>query len=166
MKCLCILSIIIVSTFFSCFLNDGEVYLIPSDFHGTVAIIYDVANGEKEEYDGGKRVYRVNDKGQLLTNFSYRSQMVNTNDLEFYFVSGGKRGDRIQYLHDYLTDKSVLNRVQDTTVVVIGKRNSVGYTNDTGQKVSFMSFVVGPAKDVKTLLLERETIFIPDLISG
>jgi|GEM_PF-1839861 len=49
--------------------SEDTIRLIPEGYLGTVMIIFNQKNGEAEEYEDGKRVYRIPETGILYTQF-------------------------------------------------------------------------------------------------
>lgn len=68
-------------------------YLLPSSYTGAFAIVFDVQNGTKIEYEGKSRIYRIPSSGILLTRFSFNEGWLRSTDIKFFFLD--KTGKRI-----------------------------------------------------------------------
>ena len=74
-----------------------DIFLIPQNYRGKVAIIYDQKNGENEEYEGKYRIYKIPENGILKTKFKVKGDVWNIGDAKYYFVYNNKRIPIKQY---------------------------------------------------------------------
>ncbi|MCH4824543.1 hypothetical protein ML462_15325 [Gramella lutea] len=129
----------------SCIQNaEPETFLIPKDFRGRANIIYDQKCGLDEEYENGRRVYRIPEDGVLLTKFSKPSGFI---DHKYYLVD--KTGNRIElskmdvrdYNEDYTISKNPKEPPRDTLgVFKWGTLGSAAQMSDDGY--TFQEFFV------------------------
>jgi hypothetical protein len=66
----------------------NEIYLIPHGFHGYVAVVFEVKEGEKEIFEDDWRVYQIPEDGILLTQAKFNHTMHQEKN---FFVTEGKR---------------------------------------------------------------------------
>jgi hypothetical protein len=80
--------LIIFSTF-SCSLRpsgEGEIYFIPKGYKGYVFIFYNQKDGAPKEYNKNNfRIYRINNKGILKTQFDVNKGDVRLANIKFYY---------------------------------------------------------------------------------
>jgi hypothetical protein len=61
-----------------------DVFIIPADFKGTMVVIYGQDDGEKKEFENGKRLYRIPHNGILKTQFELKGETAHFG--EYYFL--------------------------------------------------------------------------------
>jgi hypothetical protein len=61
-----------------------ERYLIPEDYRGSVMVIFNQKNGQKKEYEGRRRLYKIPSTGVLFTQFEDEQGWI---DQDYYLVS-------------------------------------------------------------------------------
>ncbi len=66
-----------------------ETFLIPEGYKGNIYVIYNQNNGQKEEYENGRRIYRIPNTGVLFTRFKNEEGIINQE--YFYLNTKGKR---------------------------------------------------------------------------
>ena len=66
-----------------------EIFLIPSGYRGQVKVIFNEPCGQKEAYEGKKRLYIIPESGVLITQFKQELGIINQ---EFYYVDA--KGNR------------------------------------------------------------------------
>jgi len=61
-----------------------ERYLIPDEYRGSVMVIFNQKDGQKKEYEGRRRLYRIPSTGVLFTQFKDEQGWI---DQDYYLVS-------------------------------------------------------------------------------
>ncbi|HEX2787718.1 MAG TPA: hypothetical protein VHP32_07420 [Ignavibacteria bacterium] len=86
-----IFSLLYGISFLLMYLNkpEAEIYLIPKGYTGHIYLVHDLQNGDPEEYENGKRIYRIPSSGVLFTKFIDEPGII-TNDF-YYIDSTGNR---------------------------------------------------------------------------
>jgi hypothetical protein len=76
----------------SCRINWQEalIYYIPYGYIGSLLIVYDQKNGQAKEYEDGRRVYRFDQNGILLTQFPIDKPGVRSQNEIFYIKDNEK----------------------------------------------------------------------------
>jgi len=67
-----------------------DIFIIPEDFKGTIAVIYGQENGTEKEYENGKRLYRIPQNGILKTQFELKGETANFGEY-YYLTDNGQR---------------------------------------------------------------------------
>lgn len=82
-----------------------EIFLIPSGYRGQIKVIFNEPCGEKEVYDGKKRVYIIPENGVLITQFKQEMGII---DQEFYYIDakGGRTPIPEMEMADFNQDDS------------------------------------------------------------
>ncbi|HLX92581.1 MAG TPA: hypothetical protein VKR32_12910 [Puia sp.] len=62
----------------------SSIFLIPEHYTGNIYVVFDQREGQKEEYDAGRRLYRISESGILFTRFPVES---GAGAPEFYFMT-------------------------------------------------------------------------------
>ncbi len=114
--------LIIFSTF-SCSLKpfgEGEIYLIPKGYKGYVFIFYNQKDGTPKEYNKNSfRIYRINNKGILKTQFDVNKGDILLANIKFYY------GDSIHESGE-LKCHWTGNEPKDSFAIFSSKDGSVG----------------------------------------
>lgn len=96
-----------------------EIFLIPSGYRGEVKVIFGEPCGNKESFDGKKRLYIVPESGILISQFKQEFGIINQ---EYYYVDAN--GQRT------LIPKMMLSDFNEETTTTINEheppRNQVG----------------------------------------
>ena len=67
----------------------SETYLIPDNYKGPVIVIFNQADGQAKEFEGGRRLYKIPSSGVLFSQFKDEQGWINQ---EYYYVTAtGKR---------------------------------------------------------------------------
>ena len=68
-----------------CFdMKTPETYLIPDGYQGTITIVFEQEKGQDEEFEGNRRLYRVDTNGILITKFKSEDGTLNE---EYFYVN-------------------------------------------------------------------------------
>ena len=89
-----------------------DTVLIPENFQGTAYIYYDQRNGIPQEYEHGRRVYRVPADGIVLTQSSLKEGVIDLNGTE-YFIEDATHHRRRLHQSGSITE------VTDTGIVQV-----------------------------------------------
>jgi hypothetical protein len=114
---------------YSCGYSDSADFLIPKNYRGRVAVVFNQPKGQKPMYLSGRRIYEIPLNGILLTQFAYKPGYV---DYKYFLVDDkGKRMLLPNYKYDYNNDGTVHYLVQDSNKVgIFGHGTSVAYASD------------------------------------
>jgi hypothetical protein len=69
-----------------------DIFILPINYKGTIAVIYGQDNGAEKEYENGKRLYRIPKSGVLKTQFELKGETANFG--EYYYRND--KGQRIR----------------------------------------------------------------------
>lgn len=61
-----------------------DTFLIPEDFRGTVYVYYDQPHGVPQEYEHGRRLYRIPGDGILLTQLSIKGGVIDLSGTQYF----------------------------------------------------------------------------------
>lgn len=61
-----------------------ERYLIPESYRGSVLVIFNQKDGQKKEYEGRRRIYKIPPTGVLFTQFKDEQGWI---DQDYYLIS-------------------------------------------------------------------------------
>ena len=67
-----------------------DIFIIPADFKGTIAVIYGQENGTEKKYENGKRLYLIPQNGILKTQFELKGETANFGEY-YYQTEDGQR---------------------------------------------------------------------------
>jgi len=122
----------------SCSKGEDSMRIVPKGYEGLVLIIFDAEKSDIQDYEDGKRVYKIPPSGTLISGFSenYGSQT------PYYFEedSNGKRNG-IPFFSNFNYDK-----VNQTNVRCAFNEQIVGATKS---QPAYKSFLVGKGKDIE-----------------
>lgn len=127
-----------------------EIFLIPSDYHGAVKIIFGQACGKQETKENGKRVYIIPENGILISKFKQELGIINQ---EYYYLDA--KGGRTLIPQMNLAD---FNEATTTTKNPNEPlRNQLGIFGggtgimelEGGEKYEFFTFYVGTYTEVR-----------------
>ncbi len=105
--------LILVSAFISCAQQaEDSIRLIPDDYIGPVLIIFDQEDGEPEEYEDGKRLYRIPKDGVLKTQFGTNFGIQHH---QFFYVDSNGSRTKIQFVFDQ--NKDSLSKIEDKSKI-------------------------------------------------
>ncbi len=128
-----------------------ERYLIPENYKGSVMVIFNQKDGEKEEYEGRRRLYRIPPTGVLFTQFKDEQGFINQ---DYYYVSSSgmrkKLGvlDTRDFNEPWSLDKHKKEPPRDSLAVFNpGTMGTMGYTGYPNSKV-FLELSVGTYNDL------------------
>ena len=117
----------------ACHYAEPETHLIPEGYTGYVYIVQSDSLGEPEQFDEGRRLYRVPADGLLLTQFGSNDGII---DQQYFYV--GEAGASRQ-----ISDRDVAGQA-DTAVTI--QHLSVGVLGETN--VPFEQYFVGTESDM------------------
>jgi hypothetical protein len=135
-------ALLIAATFIlglmACSKGEDSFRIVPKGYEGLVIIIFDSNKSDTQDYEDGKRLYKIPDSGILITGFSenYGSQS------PFYFEedSNGKR-QGIPFFSNFNYDK-----VNQTNIRCAFNEKIVGASKS---RPAYKSFLVGKGKDIE-----------------
>lgn len=152
--------IVVISLYLFSFANsyltrpEKETYLIPEGYKGTVLVIFNQPNGEKPEYEDGRRIYRIPQTGVLFTQLKDEQGIINQE--YFYIAPSGKRQklgvlDTRDFNEEWTTEKNPQEPPRDSLAVYNpGTMGTMGGSDDKNSKV-FLQLSVGTYNDMKSL---------------
>ena len=133
---------------------EKETYLIPEGYKGTVLVIFNQPNGEKPEYEDGRRIYRIPQSGVLFTQLKDEQGIINQ---EYFYISpNGQRRklgvlDTRDFNEEWTTEKNPHEPPRDSLAVFNpGTMGTMGGSDDKNNKV-FLQLSVGTYNDMKNL---------------
>jgi hypothetical protein len=134
--------LLLVTTFvlslMACSKGEDSFRIVPKGYEGLVIIIFDADKSDVQNYEDGKRVYKIPDSGILISGFSenYGAQS------PFYFEEddNGKRKG-IPFFSNFNYDK-----VNQTNIRCAFNEQIVGATKS---RPAYKSFLVGKGKDIE-----------------
>ncbi len=136
---------------------EKETYLIPEGYKGNVLVIFNQSDGEKPEYEDGRRIYRIPQTGVLFTQFKDEQGIINQ---EYYYISpNGQRRklgvlDTRDFNEEWTTEKNPHEPPRDSLAVfnpgTMGTMGGMGGSDDNNSKV-FLGLSVGTYNDMKNL---------------
>jgi hypothetical protein len=102
MKVMILINAVVMMFLTSCNKTEKEIHLIPAGYKGAVTIIFDCKEGNKLEYEGGTRVYRIGKDGVLKINAPSNEGVLKSGDQLFFFVDSlGNRTEIKQHKENY-----------------------------------------------------------------
>lgn len=127
-----------------------ERYLIPENYRGPVMVIFNQKDGQKKEYEGRRRLYRIPSTGVLFTQFKDEQGWI---DQDYYLVSpNGQRKklgvlDTRDFNEEWTLVKNPKEPPRDSLAVFNpGTMGTMGNSGDTDSKV-FLQLWVGTYND-------------------
>lgn len=133
---------------------EKETYLIPEGYVGTVLVIFNQPDGEKPEYEDGRRIYRIPQTGVLFTQLKDEQGIINQ---EYFYISpNGQRRklgvlDTRDFNEEWTTEKNPHEPPRDSLAVFNpGTMGTMGSSDDNDSKV-FLQLSVGTYNDMKNL---------------
>jgi hypothetical protein len=139
-------------TLCGCFDNKTpETYLIPDGFQGKITIVYEQKNGRSEEFEGNRRLYRVDSNGILITKF--KSEDGTLNEEYYYIKSDGSRQrvniDSTIFWQDSSKIKTYSTKNYDSILI-----RYFGVAGRYGQ-VPYSQSIIGNGRFIDTTDLEK-----------
>src|SRR5258706_10122111 len=123
-----------------------ERYLIPENYKGPVIVIFNQKDGQKKEYEGKRRLYRIPQTGVLFTQFKDEQGWINQ---DYYYVSpnGQKKKlgvlDSRDFNEDWTLVKNPKEPSRDSLAVFNpGTMGTMGNSSDQNNKV-FLQLWIG-----------------------
>jgi len=136
-------------SFYNSFMTP-ERYLIPEDYRGSVIVIFNQKDGQKKEYEGKRRLYRIPSTGVLFTQFKDEEGWMNQ---DYYLVSpNGQRKklgvlDSRDFNEEWTLVKNLKEPPKDSLAVFNpGTMGTMGNSGDKDSKV-FLSLWFGTYND-------------------
>jgi hypothetical protein len=132
---------------------EKETFLIPEGYKGNVVVIFNQPDGEKPEYENGRRIYRIPHSGILFTQLKDEEGMI---DQQYYYVSpnGERRKLGVLDVRDFneawTTEKNLHEPPRDSLAVFNpGTMGTMGNAN--GDSKIFSQLSVGTYNDLRNL---------------
>ena len=133
---------------------EKETYLIPEGYKGSVFVIFNQPDGEKPEYEDGRRIYRIPLTGVLFTQLKNEHGIINQ---EYFYISPNglrrKLGvlDKRDFNEEWAIKKNQHEPPRDSLAVFNpGTMGTMGSSDDKTSKV-FLQLSVGTYNDLKNL---------------
>ena len=128
-----------------------EIFLIPSDYHGTVKVIFNQSCGQKETFDGKKRTYIIPENGILISQFKQEFGIINQ---EYYYVDakGGQTLIPKMMLSDFNEATTTERNEHEPSRSQVGvfQWGNTGTIQPIGEeKYDFYMFYVGTYTEVR-----------------
>jgi hypothetical protein len=127
-----------------------ERYLIPEDYRGSVIVIFNQKDGQKKEYEGKRRLYRIPSTGVLFTQFKDEQGWINQ---DYYLVSpnGQRKKLRVLDTRDFNEEWTLVKNPKEPpkdslAVFNPGTMGTMGNSSDPESKV-FLQLWVGTYND-------------------
>jgi hypothetical protein len=127
-----------------------ERYLIPENYRGPVVIIFNQKDGQKKEYEGKRRLYRIPPTGVLFTQFKDEQGWI---DQDYYLVSpNGQRKklgvlDTRDFNEEWTLEKNPKEPPRDSLAIFNpGTMGTMGNSSDPDNKV-FLQLWIGTYND-------------------
>ncbi|MBK8981556.1 MAG: hypothetical protein IPM38_04345 [Ignavibacteria bacterium] len=91
---------------------EKETYLIPEGYIGTVLVIFNQSDGEKPEYEDGRRIYRIPPSGVLFTQLKDEQGILNQ---EYFYISPNGQRLKLGALHtrDFNEESTILKNTNE-----------------------------------------------------
>jgi hypothetical protein len=125
-------------------------YLIPDNYKGPVVIVFNQKDGQKKEYEGLRRLYKIPSTGVLFTQFKEEQDWINQ---DYYYVSSnGQRKklgvfDTRDFDEEWTLVKNPKEPPRDSLAIFNpGTVGTTGSTGDINSKV-FLELWVGTYND-------------------
>ncbi|UDL04695.1 DUF6843 domain-containing protein [Marinobacter sp. CA1] len=67
--------------------RDAEIYLIPEGYVGSFYILFNIPQGEPQEYEADARVYEIPEDGMLMMQSDPNEGWIQSNKIDFFFVA-------------------------------------------------------------------------------
>jgi hypothetical protein len=132
---------------------EKETYLIPEGYKGIVLVIFNQTNGEKPEYEDGRRIYRIPQSGILFTQLKDEEGIINQE--YFYVASNGERRklgvlDTRDFNKEWTTDKNRPEPPRDSLAIFNPGTMGTMAGSDNKERKVFSELSIGTYNDVKT----------------
>ena len=140
--------------FTSCFnTKTPETYLIPDGYQGKITVVYEQDKGRDEEFEGDRRLYRIDTNGILITKF--KSEDGTINEDYYYIKSDGARKkisiDSSMFWRDSSKIKSYLVRNYDSTLIrYFGVAGRYGGGTDFPKQIPYSQSIIGNGRFMDT----------------
>ncbi len=133
---------------------EKETYLIPEGYKGSVLVIFNQPDGEKPEYEKGRRIYRIPQTGILFTQLKDEQGLISQ---EYFYITPNKQRRKLGVLdtrdfnEEWTTEKNPHEPPRDSLAVFNpGTMGTMGSSDDKNSKV-FLQLSVGTYHDIKNL---------------
>ncbi len=115
-----------------------DIFIIPADFKGTIAVIYGQENSTEKEYEDGKRLYRIPQDGILKTQFKLKGETANFG--EYYYLTDNGQRVRIESIpYD--------NPFPDSTKIYVHNWQLGSASDSEGNKFKYQKATIGTKID-------------------
>lgn len=115
-----------------------DVFIIPENFKGTIAIVYGQENGNEKEFENGKRLYRIPKNGILKTQFELKGETANFG--EYYFETDEDKRIRIK---SFPYDQPF----PDSKKIYVHNWNLGNASDSEGNKFTYQTATIGTKTD-------------------
>jgi len=115
-----------------------DVFTIPANYKGTIAVIYGQDNGGEKEYENGKRLYRIPKNGVLKTQFELKGETANFGD--YYYLTD--KGQRIR-IESFPYDQPF----PDSTKIYVHNWQLGSASDSDGNKFKYQQATIGTKTD-------------------
>jgi energy-coupling factor transporter transmembrane protein EcfT len=95
--------------FYSISSPSNDIFLIPKGYTGQVIVYYDQAAGQKKEFEGEWRVYKIPSNGQLETQFKLKGNSILLSDSKYFYVDSSNKRLEIKHYCDNCKIKDTLS---------------------------------------------------------
>ncbi len=154
-----ILIFFLILAIIGCFkIKTPVIYLIPYGYQGKILVIYGQERGRKEEFDGKRRLYRIDTSGILITNFKSEDGILD--EVYYYLKPDGSR-ERINIDSSILEQDSVkakkyLTKNYNTILVrYYGVSGGYGGAPDFPKSVSYTESIIASGRFCDSTDLEK-----------
>lgn len=115
-----------------------DIFIIPANFKGTIAVIYGQENGTEKEYENSKRLYRIPQNGILKTQFELKGETVNFG--EYYYLTDN--GQRVR-IESFPYDKPF----PDSTKIYVHNWQLGNASDSEGNNFTYQQATIGTKTD-------------------
>lgn len=155
-----ILSLIITSCFFFSNKEEGEIFLIPEGYTGTVVVFFNMPNGKEGKTENDYRVYEIDSNGVLFTTLAEPLKLVSLKNIKYYYYNKKtKKRTELKYI-----DKDLYESFDKGTTCIFSKVLENGVSDKTHKQYDYMHFIVGTMRSADSLYMRRENTHLPNLI--
>ena len=135
--------------------GEDEIHLLPEGYTGSVFIIFNQPDGQKKEYEDGKRVYKIPPTGILKTQFSPNEGLARVN---YYYINGERKE------LEYKFGKEIEQIKDSTKVYAMAASTGESLSNIDRKPYYSKSYIVSTAKQADSIHNHRRSIHVPDLL--
>ncbi|MFT6338017.1 MAG: hypothetical protein ACJATI_004786 [Halioglobus sp.] len=136
--------------------SEPEVFLIPENYIGSIAILFNQSDGKGEEYEDGKIIYRISYDGILKTKFQKTSH--GKLNQEYFYVN--EKGIKITKLETYSHGDYDVNK----KYIMNGEYGNFNNPDDLidENRIHYILFSIGGVDNIN-YLKKKNTEFLEDV---